>query len=118
MLLVLFGYLIFRPLFPYLEYMVRRDFIIQNLCINKNEPEKQCHGKCHLEKQLSKEVEGSDNNNLPPVPQDEKKVMSEYLVSKPADNHPLQVEVVAGPAYLGSYSFQYVPYIFHPPLQG
>lgn len=46
-----------RPAAPLLEYALNRDYIEQVLCINKDEPEMQCHGKCYLEQQLQKAAE-------------------------------------------------------------
>ena len=35
-----------------LYYQLNIDYIIDTYCINKDEPELQCNGKCHLAKQL------------------------------------------------------------------
>lgn len=39
---------------PYLEYAVNKDHISQFFCINKENTEIQCNGKCYLSAQLSK----------------------------------------------------------------
>lgn len=49
-----------RPVQPYIEYIVNQDYIVEFLCINKEEPKLQCHGKCHLAKELKKQ---QDDNN-------------------------------------------------------
>jgi hypothetical protein len=36
------------------DFKINQDFIAKVLCINKEEPELQCNGKCHLKKQLKK----------------------------------------------------------------
>lgn len=36
-------------------YIINKDYIISELCINKNKPEQQCRGKCHLKKQLKQQ---------------------------------------------------------------
>ncbi|NRD20475.1 hypothetical protein HNV08_10490 [Winogradskyella eckloniae] len=36
-----------------LYYQLNIDYIIETYCINKDQPELQCNGKCHLAKQLS-----------------------------------------------------------------
>ncbi|TYA70013.1 hypothetical protein [Seonamhaeicola marinus] len=46
-----------RPIQPCIEYMLNQDYIAEFLCINKNEPELQCKGKCHLAKQIEKQQE-------------------------------------------------------------
>ncbi len=117
LLLVLFAYLILMPVLPYLEYMARKDFIIENLCINKNEAEKQCDGLCYLEKQVKKGVEGSENSNLPANPQEEKEEIPDYVMSMILNNINLQVNASAGSVFQGNYAFLYVSVVFHPPMQ-
>ncbi|MCA0365722.1 MAG: hypothetical protein LCH67_16900 [Bacteroidetes bacterium] len=41
----------------FLDYQLRKDFIIKNYCVNKNRPEMHCDGKCYLAKQLKKAQE-------------------------------------------------------------
>lgn len=38
----------------FLDYELRKDFIIKNYCINKNKPELHCDGKCYLAKKIQK----------------------------------------------------------------
>lgn len=59
-LLSLFCFSILRSLVPYVEYYANYDYIANVLCINKDEPEMQCNGKCHLQNELSKT---NDTNN-------------------------------------------------------
>lgn len=44
-----------RPVQPYVEYIINQDYIAKFLCINKDKPELQCNGKCHLVKQIEKQ---------------------------------------------------------------
>jgi len=48
----------------WLDYVVNFEYIKEVLCINKEEPELQCNGKCHLMKRLQQE-ESQDERNLP-----------------------------------------------------
>jgi hypothetical protein len=48
-----------RPIQPYVEYLVNQDYIAEFLCINKEKPELQCNGKCHLVKELEKQQENN-----------------------------------------------------------
>lgn len=41
------------------DFQVRRDFIAQYLCENRDKPELECNGQCHLEKSLEKARETS-----------------------------------------------------------
>jgi len=36
-------------------YLLRQDFIAEHLCVNRDKPEEDCHGKCHLRKQLERQ---------------------------------------------------------------
>ncbi len=46
-----------RPVQPYLEYALNQDYIAEFLCVNKDKPQLQCNGKCHLAKQIEKQQE-------------------------------------------------------------
>lgn len=54
--------MLIKPLWPLAEYVVNYDYIVENLCENKDRPSLNCDGKCYLAKQLAKESEGSDKN--------------------------------------------------------
>jgi hypothetical protein len=44
----------------FLDYQIRKDFIVKNYCINKNRPEMHCDGKCYLAKQIKKTQENDE----------------------------------------------------------
>ena len=54
--------MLIKPLWPLAEYVVNYDYIVENLCENKDRPFLNCDGKCYLAKQLAKE---SDNDKNP-----------------------------------------------------
>lgn len=72
--LVILVVYIFRPVFPFIEYAINKDFIIKNLCINRDKPLSCCEGKCHLAKQLKK---SNDNNNDPKDKNTNKRIRNE-----------------------------------------
>lgn len=37
---------------PHVNYWMNRDYIASVLCENKDKPELQCNGKCHLKKEI------------------------------------------------------------------
>ncbi|WP_445452046.1 hypothetical protein [Flavobacterium sp. 25HG05S-40] len=39
---------------PIVEYVVNYDYISKVLCVNKEKPQMQCNGKCHLMQELAK----------------------------------------------------------------
>ncbi|HLT49527.1 MAG TPA: hypothetical protein VKZ90_03685 [Aequorivita sp.] len=53
-----------KPMWPVVEYVVNYDYIVKVLCENKDKPEMQCNGKCHLTKELAKEAGAEDKNPL------------------------------------------------------
>lgn len=53
-----------RPVQPYLEYIINQDYIAEFLCINKDKPELQCNGKCHLVKQIEKQQQQEPFSSL------------------------------------------------------
>ncbi len=63
LLLSFFCFSILRPLTPYLDYYLNYNYISNVLCINKDEPELQCNGKCHLTQELSKANEATNPND-------------------------------------------------------
>lgn len=46
-----------KPAIPFLEYVINYDYIVKELCENKEKPALKCNGKCHLAKQLAKAAE-------------------------------------------------------------
>ncbi len=109
----------FKPVLPLVDYAINYDYISEVLCINKDKPELQCNGKCHLKSELAKakdDTSNQDNDNNQPS----KRVLQvEFL-----HNHPLQI--VLKSFHLNeshskfrlnqNYDYLYSKSIFHPPL--
>lgn len=53
-----------------LDYELRRDYIVKNICVNRNKPQMHCDGKCYLAKKLAESQK-----------QEEKAAESGYLAS-------------------------------------
>ena len=45
------------------EYKLNKDYIAQNLCINKARPRLHCNGKCQMMKKLAEEEKQNSTNN-------------------------------------------------------
>ena len=56
-------FILARPAIPFLEYIVNYDYIVKELCENKEKPVLKCNGKCHLMKELAKTVEDDKNTS-------------------------------------------------------
>lgn len=116
-LLVIFAKTLISPLI-YLNYELRKDYIIQNFCENKERPELNCDGKCYLAKQLkASQQEDEEQATLRFM---EKLMSIEYLevkndaLSKEESTlwlHSLQIEVI--PSLFAKFSPS-AP--FHPPI--
>ncbi len=58
--LVLFLAIYLRPYLPYIDYYINQKYIGEELCENKDKPAMQCHGKCHLKKEIKKVTNEQD----------------------------------------------------------
>jgi hypothetical protein len=61
LLLILAAYLVI-PVMPVIHYLINKDYIAQNLCVNKDKPRSCCKGKCHMVKQLQKANPNSEKD--------------------------------------------------------
>lgn len=50
--------------FIFLDYELRKDFIIKNYCVNKDKPELHCDGKCFLAKKIQAQTEKEEQGAL------------------------------------------------------
>jgi hypothetical protein len=106
---------IIRPSLPYIEYAINKDYIERNLCIEKDNPDNSCHGKCYLHEQLNKQQEPADtdrNDKGKLIP--DKKLddhLREYLVFPALYK---KVVILSG-YYLFTGSGRFISNIFVPP---
>lgn len=99
------------------DFKINQDFIAKVLCINKEEPELQCNGKCHLKKQLDKVEPPVEDKNLPAQKTQRLELTffitkEGYLLEKKVNIH--NIKTVIGnknPFFTDSY----INEIFHPP---
>lgn len=64
-LLILCFLMMAGPLLPYLEYFLNRNYIKNELCINRNKPDLECEGLCYLKTKLeTANKEGSIKNTV------------------------------------------------------
>jgi len=55
-----------RPVMPVINYYINYDYIVAELCENKDKPVLKCNGKCHLTKELKKASNGVDSEQKAP----------------------------------------------------
>jgi hypothetical protein len=57
-----------KPFCPLAGYKLNKAYIAQTLCENKNKPELQCEGKCHLAKEITKANAAGEKESKPVAP--------------------------------------------------
>lgn len=57
-----------QPAIPILEYLINYDYIVKELCENRDKPILTCNGKCYLGDQLDKQLDLSSEQQLPLPP--------------------------------------------------
>lgn len=94
-------------------YQWNKKYISEVLCVNKNNPEKHCEGKCHLKKQLQKDEERQKN-----IPSGVKEVEEIVLFNPSTELHfnvfPTNQRVNFSFYQIGNYSSPLFSF-FHPP---
>lgn len=97
------------------EFYLNQDFIAKNLCINRDKPQMQCNGKCHLKKQLTAEERKEQEN---PERRTDNKSEIFYANADLINNITPTVSTVSihyyNPASIGT-PIDRVSTIFHPP---
>lgn len=63
-----FALVLTKPFSPYAKYLLNKEYIANELCVNKDVPMMHCNGKCHLAKmikeQQTQEEKGFDAVNV------------------------------------------------------
>ena len=101
-----------RPVAPFIEFGLNKDYIAEFLCINKDKPEMACGGKCHLMKQLEEQ-----NKELPKglrISFEEYPIgfVKVYQKSSTSD---FTLELKSLFTYQQNYSYLFSFKVFHPP---
>ncbi len=122
MRLLLSLFLTFSLLFPTLnklwilvDFKINQDFIAAVLCINKDKPKLNCHGKCHLSKQLKQAEKNAQKHNPPTLKEKHESVDLSFTRVK---NNVFLKSAFQHVKYLYNFSLYVSPFIdeiFHPP---
>ncbi|MEG0915749.1 MAG: hypothetical protein RSF68_01905 [Myroides sp.] len=116
--IILSLFMLFKPVLPVLEYVVFYDYIKNELCVNKEKPELECNGKCHLKKGMAKAA-GSENTKEKhrfSVIDNHISVYQEMLFSQ---NQLLFLQSISKKIfffYRIDYTFSFSYFIFRPPV--
>ncbi|MCS4303062.1 hypothetical protein [Chryseobacterium sp. BIGb0232] len=104
-----------RPVLPLVNYAVNYDYIVQNLCENREIPQSTCKGKCYVEKELAKTERQSNSSQTVKIAGLDVFISNEILFcSNKTEPEPLAEAPDSD--YFDSYSSDYFFRIFHPPL--
>lgn len=63
LILLIFSVSEFKPLIHLVDYAVNYEYISTELCVEKDEPESCCKGKCYLSDQLASAVDSKDDSS-------------------------------------------------------
>ncbi|MES2519875.1 MAG: hypothetical protein V4585_17290 [Bacteroidota bacterium] len=102
----------------YLDFELRKDYIIQNLCENRFKPQLKCNGQCYLAKKLHKIAEENATKQTEKQGQTIKKILEEVFETTSVLSCDLAFNVIV----LKSTFFYKLPNyhnfttpLFHPP---
>ncbi len=67
-LLTLYLIVLLRPAAPLVDYAVNLEYIAAEFCVDKDQPESTCHGKCYLNSELAKAQHSDDSEQKSTTP--------------------------------------------------
>jgi hypothetical protein len=103
------------PVIPVIDYLINKDYIAKNLCINKDKPKSCCKGKCHMVKQLQKASQNSEKDTKNTNKRIQIKELNEFIVNS-SFHFNLDVRSVSYQKYnILAYSQQAIYSVFVPP---
>lgn len=76
--------LVLHPVLPFVEYYSFREYIAENLCVNRDNPDSCCEGKCYLEKRIKESLPDETQEKQNPATSPVKRI--EYHL--PLKNNP------------------------------
>ncbi|MGE8433622.1 hypothetical protein [Chryseobacterium joostei] len=104
-----------RPVLPLVNYVVNYDYIVNNLCENREIPQSTCKGKCYVEKELAKTEKQSNSSQTIKIAGLDV-FLSNDILSFLGQKDLEQLVESSGSEYLDFHSSDYFFRIFHPPL--
>lgn len=54
--------LLFKPVIPWMEYLLNQEYIAANLCVNAEKADMECQGSCYLKSNLESEFDPSQDS--------------------------------------------------------
>jgi carbamoylphosphate synthase small subunit len=94
---------------------VNYDYIVKNLCENRNVPQSTCKGKCYVSKELAKTEKQSNNSQTVKIAGLD--VFLSHDILSFLDQKESEIELVpVNSDYNIKHTSEYFSRIFHPPL--
>lgn len=100
------------------SWKINQDYIIENLCINRNRPEMECNGKCCLQTQLKSVDESQTDKKGTSLPAKLKVFESDNYIENYTFSFFESIQKLSKEnlSILNNlYSFDYLNTCFHPP---
>ncbi len=105
-----------RPVMPVINYYINYDYIVAELCENKDKPVLKCNGKCHLTKELKKVNNGVDSEQkAPPLNMKEYPVAPVFVNNSIFESFQLIKIKHHFEAITDNLNSSYFNFVFHPP---
>lgn len=98
---------------PSLEYAINKDFITENLCVNKEKPSLNCEGKCYLKSETGKIAteESGKSVKVNTIKAEEVPASAEDLTTSCT----IGIEIKNHQFYLENYDLLFLREMFQPP---
>jgi ribosomal protein S19 len=106
---------ILRPVLPYLEYALNKEYIAKNLCVNRDKPKSCCQGKCHLKKELAKNDNSENSQGSNSSKKNQQKTIDEFLKNQSRTIEILPKVIILSVYTCSTYNKQYFSTVFVPP---
>ncbi len=91
LLLNLYLLVLVQPALPVLEYLINYDYIVKELCENRDKPILTCNGKCYLGDQVVKQLDRGPDQQVPLPPQIDFKQFISLQAGLQNDNEPIDL---------------------------
>ncbi len=98
-----------------MNYAVNYDYIVKNLCENRNIPQSTCKGKCYVAKELAKTEKQSNTNQTVKIPGLDVFIAHEILSFSGYNQFDI-LNRNSDSSYINFHTSEYFSRIFHPPL--
>lgn len=109
---------LFKPVMPVADYFINYDYIVAELCINKDNISKGCNGKCHLVNELADAAQNDDSN----IPDRKLQFTTDVLFFiEPTVSQPNPCAVKTAITYThraDRYHYLHAGAVYHPPIFG